>query len=45
VFIEGLLGNEVDICTFEQACQTQKVLDEAEKSTEEKKTMYIDGEE
>jgi len=44
VFIEGLLGNEVDICTFKQACHTQHILAEAEKSTEEKRTMYIDGE-
>ena len=45
VFIEGLLGKEVDICTFDQACHIQHILAEAERSTVEKKTMYIDGEE
>lgn len=41
-FIEGIRGKDVDVCSFLEACHIQKILDKAERSSEEKRTLSIE---
>lgn len=40
-FIEGIRGNSGEVCTFEEACAIQKILEKAEISSEEKRALPI----
>ncbi len=41
-FIGGMQGKRVEVCTFKEACTIQKVLEKAERASENKSVMYID---
>lgn len=40
-FIAGIQGESVAVCSFKEACHIQELLEKAQRSSEEKKTMYI----
>lgn len=40
-FIAGIRGESVEVCSFKEGCQIQKILDKAEQSSREKRAMSI----
>ncbi len=44
-FIDGIRKKSVGVCTFEEACTIQKILEKAEQASENKCGMYIDDNE
>ncbi|HKM08662.1 MAG TPA: Gfo/Idh/MocA family oxidoreductase [Sphaerochaeta sp.] len=41
-FIKGIQGKSVEVCTFQEACLIQKILEKAERSSVEKRALQID---
>lgn len=41
-FIEGIQGKSVEVCSFKEACDIQKILRKAEQSSEEKRALHIE---
>ncbi len=42
-FIAGIRGEHGEVCSFKEGCEIQNILDRAEQSSREKRTMYIDS--